>query len=182
MSMKKKRLLRKRTSSAFGKKIYLLGKGRDNRLLWLEEPSWDCDWYWGFGYVETYTNNKNPRDARDIDSHQHIVNLLGEGMRKDGDYCYNMFNSKIFKNTTFTAEEGWELTELFKRFYLLQKVAEYYWYGGAGVSTIEGFSRKNRKRANIINQKEIPEITKRILDMLSPRIPSRTKIKGGRTA
>lgn len=29
----------------FGKRIYLLGADEDGIRYWLEEPSWDCDWY-----------------------------------------------------------------------------------------------------------------------------------------
>lgn len=32
-----------------------LGTTLDNEKLYLSKPSWDCDWYWGFGYV----GNKN---------------------------------------------------------------------------------------------------------------------------
>ena len=167
--MKKHKLLRKRTSQAFGEKIYLLGETQDGRLLWLPEPSWDCDWYWGFGYVESYTNNKNPRNAKDLESHQHIKGLIGMHMGKDNAYCWNLYNSKILKNTTFTEDEGWDLTELFTRFYLLKEAAEYYSTGYAGVSNIEGFERKNKRKAKSINEKEIPEITERIIRILSPK-------------
>ena len=49
--------MKKQTTTAFKKKIYLLGADAEGTKYWLEAPSWDCDWYWGFGYVETYTNN-----------------------------------------------------------------------------------------------------------------------------
>jgi hypothetical protein len=47
-------MLSKRKSHAFGKDIYLIGKDKSGTNYWLESPSWDCDWYWGFGYIETY--------------------------------------------------------------------------------------------------------------------------------
>lgn len=65
--------MKKQITHAFNKQIYLLGKNKHNKLVWLEEPSWDCDWYWGFGYMETYTNNTNPSKARDISSHTHLT-------------------------------------------------------------------------------------------------------------
>lgn len=45
----------KQRSRAFGKKIYLLGEDKCGDRYWLEEPFWDCGWYWGFGYIETYS-------------------------------------------------------------------------------------------------------------------------------
>jgi hypothetical protein len=68
--------MNKRKSHAFNKDIYLLGKNRYGELVWLESPTWDCGWYWGFGYVETYTNNKRPDLARDISSHSHFDGLV----------------------------------------------------------------------------------------------------------
>jgi hypothetical protein len=68
--------MNKKQSHAFGKDIYLLGKTTDGELIWLEAPSWDCGWYWGFGYVETYTNNRRPDLAKDISSHSHFNGLV----------------------------------------------------------------------------------------------------------
>jgi hypothetical protein len=36
------------------KQHYFLGKNHDNENVYLIEPSWDCNWYWGFGYIQTY--------------------------------------------------------------------------------------------------------------------------------
>lgn len=46
--------MKKEKRHAFGKDIYLLGVDADGTRYWLEAPSWDCGWYWGFGYVEVY--------------------------------------------------------------------------------------------------------------------------------
>ena len=45
--------MKKEKRKAFGKKIYLLGKDAEGVKYWLEEASWDCNWYYGFGYIET---------------------------------------------------------------------------------------------------------------------------------
>ena len=37
------------------KKEYLLGTDEYGIKYWLESESWDCNWYWGFGYL----GNKN---------------------------------------------------------------------------------------------------------------------------
>ena len=73
-----KTTLAKKQSKAFGKDIYLLGEDQDGIKYWLQSPSFDCGWYWGFGYIMTYTNNRRPDLAKDIDSHQHIEGLLGQ--------------------------------------------------------------------------------------------------------
>lgn len=28
-----------------------LGLSKDNEIIILKPPSWDCNWYWGFGYI-----------------------------------------------------------------------------------------------------------------------------------
>ena len=59
--------MEKEVITKFGRKYYLLGKDAEGTKYWLEEPSWDCNWYWGFGYVQTFD-----RSGNDIDSHQHF--------------------------------------------------------------------------------------------------------------
>ena len=69
--------MEKQTLTIFGKKNYLLGTDQNGRKLFLVAPSWDCGWYWGFGYIETYTNNRHPERSKDIASHNHFDSLFG---------------------------------------------------------------------------------------------------------
>lgn len=111
--------MEKQTTKAFGKTIYLLGIDNEGTKYWLEEPSWDCDWYWGFGYIETYTNNDNPSMARDITSHSHFKSMF-----IDGKGCiYDNFKN-FFKETTLSDNEIWLLCDYMKSFYTLREMAE----------------------------------------------------------
>ena len=47
------KIIKKETKKVFNKNNYLLGK-RNGVKIWLVEASWDCGWYWGFGYIEEY--------------------------------------------------------------------------------------------------------------------------------
>lgn len=85
--------MNKKISKAFGKKIYLLGINEYNTKYWLEEPKWDCGWYWGFGYIETYTNNNNPLNSKDISSHQHWEGTLQE--LKQPQYLIGYYERKV---------------------------------------------------------------------------------------
>ena len=49
--------MEKQKITKFGDDYYLLGINQENEKVWLEKPSWDCDWYWGFGYVEIFNQN-----------------------------------------------------------------------------------------------------------------------------
>jgi hypothetical protein len=81
----------------------LLGK-IDNENIYLSKHSWDCDWYWGFGYIG---NSK---------SHFHIDSLLNEVWEVN----------KIFTNATLTQSAWWITRELFHQAYGLKQAAAIY--------------------------------------------------------
>jgi hypothetical protein len=111
--------MKKLVSEAFGKKIYFLGTGKDGVNYYLQAPSWDCGWYWGFGYVETYTNNKRPDMSRDISSHEHF-NGLFFGKDKDAFSQYKQF----FNHSSLSDKDIWKLCDFMKSFYTLRDAAE----------------------------------------------------------
>lgn len=150
--------MKKSKKYAFGKDIYLLGVDKEGTKYWLESPSWDCNWYWGFGYVETYTNNNSPEKSRDIDSHTHIG---GYTDRKKMNYV----EGNDLMETTFNSEERKELKLLFEKFYLLKEKAEKYRYTykkGAEVY------QEEEKQWKEINSVEIPIVFNRIIEILTP--------------
>lgn len=172
--------LEKRISHAFGKDVYLLGRNTEGELMWLEAPKWDCSWYWGFGYVETYIRNAEPSRARDIQSHSHFSGLVGHqlkwdngtGVQTTGEYVHNVYDSPQLVETTFTSDEGWELSELFKEFYLLEDMAEYTHKQPAGchltTSPVTQDEEKMKEWHEYINKTMIPKITAEIMRMLKP--------------
>lgn len=173
-----KSTLTKQQSYAFGKDVYLLGENNDGIKYWLEAPKWDCDWYWGFGYVETYRNNANPSRARDIDSHTHIdTSFMGKleyfdielKAWKQTDYIHNIYDCPKLAKTTFDEKTGWVLSELFNEFYILSRTAKLYHTGGANTTTspIQGLL-KNPEQENHINNVLIPAITAKIIELLKP--------------
>jgi len=161
-----KTVIDKKKSHAFGKDVYLLGADAEGIFYWLEAPSWDCDWYWGFGYVETYKRNVNPSVAKDIDGHEHIDSSF-TGKVNGGKYIHNIFDSPRFASTTFTEKEGWELSELFKQFYFLKDAAANFGRGSCHISSTS-FKWEDKDLAHKINQQLIPKVTARIIEILSP--------------
>ena len=131
--------LAKKQSFAFGKNIYLLGR-KDGENFWLEAPSWDCGWYWGFGYVETYTNNRCLEKSK----HTHI----------DNDQYKYLKN--FFDQTTFNEEERHELLTCFMTFYLLKADA-----GKYHKTDVEKYDNL------VLN--EIPVVMNRIVEILTPK-------------
>lgn len=122
--------MEKKISNAFGKKIYLLGADKEGIWYWLEEATWDCGWYWGCGYVETYTNNKRPEIAKDINSHQHFDGLFLNGPKM----CKEMFD-EFFKETPLNESEKWKLLEIMKTIYTMKKYSEVVYRGGSHITT-----------------------------------------------
>ena len=130
--------MNKRKSRAFGKDVYLVGINQYDEFVWLEEPSWDCGWYWGFGYLEVYTNQKQPNNSRDITSHTHW-NFNGEMHQ--------------WKETVLTDEELSEVNDMFDAFYSYKEIAE---------------RNKDTRQAKRINEVDIPRVTKRIIEIFTP--------------
>lgn len=156
--------MKKRKSHAFGKDVYLLGADNEGTLYWLEEPTWDCGWYWGFGYIETYTNNGNPKMAKDINSHEHF-----NGLKYVGNRAVNMYDGfkARFVETPLTNEEIWKLCELMQSFYIAKDYAEFVYRGGAHYT--ENPCRetiKNPQEYDRINQVVLPEIFKEVRNLL----------------
>lgn len=156
-------MMKKTTVRAFGKNVYLLGEDSDGVYYWLEEGSWDCDWYWGFGYVETYTNNKYPDLANDIDSHQHF-DIMFFNQKQN---AYDVFKD-FFANSVLSDDELWKLVELMKSFYIAREYADMLHRGGAhytgnpAKNTIQNTDEYNR-----INKIVIPAIMQEVYKLLS---------------
>ena len=166
---KTKYRLEKETTGSGKNKKYLMGKNQDGEKVWLETPSWDCSWYWGFGYL--YTK----------DSLTHVDCLTGrheyydtekQCHRLSSEYIHNIYDSPKLVETTFTQNEGWNLSELFKEFYLLKDMAEYTHRNPASCNlTTSPVTQNPEKMAawhKEINEVMIPLITAEILRMLTP--------------
>lgn len=170
-----KKKLQKKKNHAFGKDIYLIGKDEQGINYWLESPSWDCGWYWGFGYIETYTNNRNPSMSKDIASHSHWSGLVGEQERYDyekgcfvkGEYIHHINQTDLI--TPFTEKESWELSDLVQTYYTLNKTAELYKHGNSYLtSTKIDKSISDQELVAMINKIQLPKVFKRIIEILEP--------------
>lgn len=153
--------MEKEKSKAFGKDIYLLGADEEGTRYWLEEATFDCDWYWGFGYIETYTNNKNPGLARDINSHEHYDSkILKEGVFPE-DF------RKIFIDTPLTDNEIWKLNELMKSFYTIREYMDTIYRGSAHITNNPCQEIiKNEKEWLRLKNEVLPSIFKEVYNLL----------------
>ena len=143
---------------------YLLGKNKSGQYVWLEKESWDCGWYWGFGYLHTFTNNLHPMASRDISMHTHFNSEFMRGP----EYTKKMFE-EYFEETVLTEDEMWILCDYMMTFYTLQKTAELF-HRGYSYQTSKAYMDclKSEEQSDKINHTILPDLFKRIEDLLSP--------------
>ena len=169
--------LAKATSRAFGKDIYLLGTFKDGKKFWLEAPRWECGWYWGFGYIETYTNN-DPKHAEDIDSHQHYNSLCFlkpevYDYEKQAfvvkEYVHILSDHPDVAQCVLTKPEQWLLSDLMKTAYTLKQVAKLYRHGNSYLTSHEKTPLLKRPdREQEINEVELPAVFAAITELVKP--------------
>ncbi len=114
--------------------------------IYLTKHSWDCDWYWGFGYI----GNK------DLHTHFNIVFL--ETTRYTP--------KEIFDTCIFDSKTWWVLRDLFVQAYALKKAAEIYQHGGHQ-TTLTGTTDmiKDLNKAEILN-KDLEKILNKIWEIV----------------
>jgi hypothetical protein len=169
-------MLAKKKSHAFGKDIYLVGKEKSGEFVWLESPSWDCGWYWGFGYVETYINNCSPHLSRDISSYSHWSGFLGKVEHYDfekkcfvlGEYRHHINESDLMDETVLTEKESWLISDLMQSFYTLKESAEVLGRGGSHLTNDPDKVCQDVAMANKINKEILPAIFEKVLKILTP--------------
>jgi hypothetical protein len=155
-------MLKKKTINKFGTH-YLLGINQDGEYVYLEKESWDCGWYWGFGYLHTFSNNKCPERSRDLNSHQHFDSLFLKGPA-----CARDMFKKYFKSTVLTESEIWELCDYMKTFYTLKSVAELFKHGYSyqtEKAKIDNLQLPEQQ--DLVNKVWLPEVFKRIEKLLT---------------
>lgn len=135
----------------FPDKIFI-GK-RDNENIYLSAPSWDCGWYWGFGYL----GNKN--------CHYHVNGLT----KKENTGLYYAFKKHFGKSLIVRSSQLWVLCELFATFYSLKETAEVLGRGGLYYTTNPCQEIiKNEEEVTRINFVVLPKIFEEIYKILIP--------------
>lgn len=149
-----------------GSDIYLLGRDKENTYYWLEEPSWSCGWYWGFGYISTsYSHQHREGTLQKIKNPMYLYGYTDDKLHT---YINNPYDNPYLIEKTFDKNEGWELAELFNQFYFLKEAAEMFKRGKAHIANTTIPLWKDPKKAIEINNELIPIVTARILEILTP--------------
>ena len=151
---------------------YLIGKDNTGKRAWLEKPSWDCGWYWGFGYLQTMRPDLTPAAPCDITAHTDWNCRVAESHKYAFDCFIETFGEpstdiwdhprKADKGTRmcrFTDKQVWRLCELMATAYTLRETAEVLGRGKSNYGENPCAKViKNTREAKRINSKVLPAI------------------------
>ena len=157
-------MLKKKIIHAFGNTYYLFGKDEDGVKWYLQKSTWDCGWYWGFGYLDSFTNNACPEKSKDISGHTHLSSLMVELCGSGVGALKNRF-----KECVLTDDELFRFVDYAKSVYALKEAAELFGRGHSNYTErakIDDLVKPDWVKE--INEKMIPEINRAIEGLLSP--------------
>lgn len=139
--------------------------------VFIERPSWDCGWYWGFGYLERWNTRKG-----DIDFHTHIDSQFSKN--KDGRSCswYEGMKDMFDQGDVFVDDhDRWKFLEIVKTIYNLKMTAEVLGRGGSHYGNNPLSEEiKNHDEVRRINEVLIPKLIDemyKVLYVVTDEIP-----------
>lgn len=147
--------MNKKVIEKFNKKFYLLGIRREDGVeVYLEESKWDCNWYWGIGYLSVFED-----DMSDCNESVHF------------DFVIDPMTIESFKeyfsDYVLSDKEIYTLLENMRTLYTIRAYSDVLYHGGSFIT--ENNSKdliKNDTEYNRINKILIPTILKDIYKLL----------------
>lgn len=147
-------------SKVINEKGYLLGV-YDDDWIYLQKPSWDCGWYWGFGYLHGH-----PRNNRTWLTHTHFDSVFFDDgnctpTEFKGVSAWDRFHK--FDKCTLSDDEFWLLLDYMKTFYTLKEAAAVFGRGGSHYTARANDAKiKNTELSDHINKDILPALFKKI--------------------
>ena len=126
---------------------------KDGERIWLTFPTWDCKWYWSFGYLGNINCHFH---LNGIDEDKNLYDAIKEGFDE-------------VKNEYFGT---WEFCELVETIYQLKKTAKMYHMGGSNYTTnpFKG-DIQSKVKEDEINEVILPKLFKYLEDKLLNKTP-----------
>ena len=139
--------------------------------VFIVRPTWDCGWYWGFGYLERWNARKG-----DIDFHTHINSQFSGNEESPRCNWYEGMQYLLDKGDVFENDrQRWQFLEIVKTIYNLKMTAEVLGRGGSHYSTNPlSEDIKNHDEVRRINQYLIPKLIDemyKVLYVVTDEIP-----------
>lgn len=106
-------------------KVYFGTDKQFKQLIYLETPTFDCDWYWGFGYLGNKHCHYPLENFQQVSCFGEYRNIsMHDALQRDYDLCESLRNPNTL----------WTFCELVKTAYALKEVAAIYNRGGSNYS------------------------------------------------
>lgn len=117
----------------------------DRRGVLLRVPSFDCGWYWGFGYLGN----------RDCHFHLNSLEVMDSSLANKN--MYDQLIGLFGDSLTIPKDKLWQFCEIVNSVYTLKKAAELFGRGGSHYTTNPDASTlKIPEYENHINSELIP--------------------------
>ena len=135
----------------------------NNEPIYLSPPSWDCGWYWGFGYL----GNKNCHYHVDGLKKHEVYNYEKKCFEYEFTNLYDGFIKHFGKTLRVRKSDLWALCELFQTFYTLREAAEVLGRGGSRYTSNPAKDIiENKDEVKRINEIVLPQIFEEIYKIL----------------
>lgn len=128
------------------KNAYVLGQDENGNTVYLEKAKFECGWYWGLGYLETYHGNR-------WEGHTHFDGRFF-GKNKN---AFDIIKTEL--ETPFTDDELWKICEIMKSLYTARAYSDMLHLGGSHYTT-------NPCKEVIKNDSEYDRINKVVIPAL----------------
>ncbi len=155
--------INKKTINVFGHNYWLLGVDKYGQNIWMQENEWQCNWYWGGLYLNSFTNNRQPERSKDISMHTHFDSLFLNKSKS----AYDLID-EYFESMVISKDQLYELVDLMMTVYTLKDAAELF-HNGCSWQTekakIDGL--KDETLENKINKELLPQVFERIRKLLT---------------
>lgn len=102
----------------------LLGRTSSGDKVYLERGSFDCDWYFGFGYIKVFEENRSRWS-----SHLHWNSYFSDSSHVEPEDIDDSLSGKVegkLVETPFSKKELWQLCDMMKSYYSLKETAGVY--------------------------------------------------------
>ena len=135
------------------KNAYVLWQDEYGNTVYLEKAKFECGWYWGLGYLETYHGNR-------WESHTHFEKFF------HGHKCaFEIIKDEL--ETPFTDDELWKICEIMKSLYTARNYSDMLYRGGAHYTTNPCKEViKNDSEYDRINKVVIPALLKELYSIM----------------
>jgi len=132
----------------------------DGQSIYLYPPSWDCNWYWGFGYIGNNNCHYHIDGLKNIEKY----NFDSKSWTHESVNMYDGFKRHFGESFLVKRDKDiWTLAELFETFYTLKETAELLGRGGSHMTT-------NPCKDIIINTNEVKRINETVLPAIFDEI------------